>query len=202
MQSPVEILTATPDLLEEAATASLENHERQNSFLARGMRKLFGVCAYCVTTSGGGLLAGHLGCVVTPVITTLAPSGVPLLGVDPYNPLSMLGIGMAANAAVLGAWYKARGQCVSKPIRIATVAIAATSLLGTVMYKTPHMYDMGQAYKTLTQETPEGRAKVISMARAMGQTLDEYLESMCQSPNSPTAGMSAFQKIKAAFTPR
>jgi hypothetical protein len=202
MQTSVEVLTATPDLLEEAASASLANHTRQNTLFARSMRKLFGACAYCVTTGGSGFLAGHLGCVVTPIITTLTPAGVPLIGYDPYDPVTMLKIGFALNAAVLGAWYGLRGRHVAKPIRVATIAIATSSLLITTAIKTPHMYDMGQAYQTLTQDDPEKRAMVINNARLTGQSLDEYLMSICSSPNSPTAGMSAFDKIRAAFTPR
>lgn len=202
MQPVVEISTATPDLLDEAASASLENHARQNTFAARTMRKLFGVCAYCITTGGSGFLAGHLGCVVTPVVTTLAPSSTSWFGIDPYNPVTMLGIGFALNTAVLTAWYGLRGRHVAKPIRIATIAIATSSLLITTAIKTPHMVDMGMAYEALTQNDPEKRAMVIENARLMGLSLDEYLMTICSTPNSPSAGMSTFVKIKFAFTPR
>lgn len=222
MHPPVEISTATPDLLEAAADAGMQNHVRQNSLSARVIRKLFGACAYCVTTGGSGLLAGHLGCVITPALTLVAPSGTPWLSSDPYNPMAMLGIGFAVNAAILGmwydlreryidgkirrdpalnAWYEHEGKRTEKRIRVATVAVAVASLLGTTAYNTPHMYDMRMAYAQMTGNDPARRDLVIANARDMGQTLDEYLMIICSSPNGPTAGMSSWDKIKASFMP-
>jgi hypothetical protein len=182
----------------------LQNAMRRNAEITRPnglFSGLWGACAFCVTSSGAGILAGHIGCFVTPILVTLAPAGSTMLGVDPYDPVLMLKIAAGMNAAVLGAWYGLRGRHVSKPIQMATVGFALAGLVVTTAVKTPHMVDMQMAYNQLTQGDASRRADVIDNARVMGQSLDDYLMTICSSPSSPTAAMSSWQKIRLAFMP-
>lgn len=183
---------------------ALQSAMRRNADISRPAgwySSLWGACAFCVTSSGAGILAGHLGCVVTPLLVTLAPAGSSLLGADPYNPVLMLKIAAGVNAAVLATWYGLRGRHVSKPIQMATVGFALAGLVATTAIKTPHMVDMQLAYEQLTQGDANKRAEVIETANMMGQTLDDYLMTICSSPTSPTAQMSSWQKIRLAFMP-
>ncbi|MBX9849131.1 MAG: hypothetical protein K2X64_07540 [Rhodocyclaceae bacterium] len=183
---------------------TLQSAMRRNAELTRPTgwySSLWGACAFCVTSSGAGILAGHLGCVVTPLLVTLAPASSSMLGVDPYNPVLMLKIAAGVNAAVLAGWYGLRGRHVSRPIQMATVGFALAGLVATTAIKTPHMVDMQLAYEQLTQGDANKRAEVIETARMMGQSLDEHLMAYCSSPTSPTARVSSWQKIRLAFMP-
>jgi len=152
--------------------------------------KLWRGCAFCVTSGGSGLLAGHLGCVIAPLATTIAPEASLLLTSNPYDPVLMFKIGFVINTAVLGTWYAIRGRHVSRPIQIATVGIALGGLIVTTTLKTPHMVDMQAAYEQLTNGDEGRRAELIESARLMGETLDQRLMAICSTPTGPTAKMS------------
>lgn len=194
-------MTRTTDL----KLLALQKAMRRNAQIERPtgwVANLWGACAFCVTSSGAGVLAGHVGCVVTPILVTLAPAGSTMLGIDPYNPVLMLKIATGVNASVLGAWYALRGRYVSRPIQMATVGFALAGLVVTTAIKTPHMVDMQMAYEQLTQGDVNRRVEVIENARLMGQSLDDYLMAFCSTPSSPTARMTSSQKIMQAFWPR
>lgn len=199
-QQQIEVIQATPDLLNEAVDASLEAHQQRSKWSMRMSRALFQTCAFCVTSGGSGLLAGHLGCVIAPLATTIAPETALLLSPNPYDPVLMFKIGFVINTAVLGTWYAVRGRHVTRPIQMATVGIALGGLVVTTAVKTPHMVDMQAAYEQLTNGDEGRRAELIESARLMGQTLDQRLMAICGTPTGPTAKMTSWQKIRYAFT--
>ncbi len=198
-QSPEAAPDAAFDALRRMAKRNHAVIEKSNH--TSWLRAMLGTCGYCVGAGAGGLLAGHAGCLAAPALSTIIPEVAAFLSPDPYSPLLMLGLGAGIDALVLGGWYAVRGRFVSKPIKIATVAFAIASLGVTTAIQTPHMYDMQQAYASLTHNDPHKRVEVARNAQMIGQSLDEYVMAICNGPDSPTATMSAFDKIKAAFTP-
>jgi hypothetical protein len=72
------------------------------------LRAMFSKCAACGT--GGGLLAGHAGCIITPVVVaavgvTTATAGMSVIA---------LAFGAATTAGGLYAWHKLRGPKAGK----------------------------------------------------------------------------------------
>lgn len=76
----------------------------------KSLKAIFSRCAMCVGGAGGGLLAGHAGCIITPVV--LATAGV--TGLTAGMPLLALAFSAAATAGGLYAWHRLRGHQAGK----------------------------------------------------------------------------------------
>ena len=70
------------------------------------LRNVFKKCAMCAGSGAGGLLAGHAGCIITPLVIVAAGATTATAG------LSVLAVafGAAATAGGLYAWHKLRGH--------------------------------------------------------------------------------------------
>jgi len=97
--------------------------------LSRAMRRkpasswvqsLWGGCAFCV-----GSAAGHIGCLVAPLLSLSANGATAASG---HNPMLMIGSALAINSVTLGIWYRVRGRFVSKPIKLATIGFAIAGM--------------------------------------------------------------------------
>ncbi len=101
------------------------------------LRNVFKTCAMCVGGAGSGLIVGHLGCVVTPLV--LASSGATAMSGGSSSALA-LGAGATVTALGLAGWYKLRGTFASAAEKICVVGGSAT---GLVMAASLHMLGGG-----------------------------------------------------------
>lgn len=74
------------------------------------LRQMFAKCAACACGTGGGMLAGHAGCIITPVVIAAAGLTTATAGMS----VIALAFGAAATAGGLYAWHKLRGPKAGK----------------------------------------------------------------------------------------
>lgn len=158
--------------------------------------------AKCACSGGAGLLAGHMGCVITPL--ALAAMGV--TGVVATSPLVMVGAGAAITAASLGLWYGLRGRFAAALERRIVVgsAVAGFALMSAFNMAGGHDHSQHQSpghghhhgpHQT-NDEAPTVEAQiwfnrlskaerqtVRDAAAASGMGLGKYVNSLCLSPS-------------------
>ena len=149
--------------------------------------------AQCACSGGAGLLAGHMGCVITPL--ALAAMGV--TGVLATSPLVMVGAGAAITAASLGLWYGLRGRFAAALERRIVVgsAIAGFALMSAFNLASGHDHSHHHGHHQTHDEAPtiesqlwfnrlpqEERQKVRDAAAASGMGLGKYVNSLCVTP--------------------
>lgn len=161
--------------------------------------------AKCACSGGAGLLAGHMGCVITPI--ALAAMGV--TGVVATSPVVMVGAGAAITAASLGIWYRLRGRFAAALERRIVVgsAVAGFAVMSAFNMVAGHDHHHGHGHEhhqhhghhNNNDEAPtieaqmwfnrlskEDRQKVRDNAAAQGIGLGKYVNSLCApAPGSP-----------------
>lgn len=154
--------------------------------------------AKCACSGGAGLLAGHMGCVITPL--ALAAMGV--TGALATSPLVMVGAGAAITAASLGLWYGLRGRFAAALERRIVVgsAIAGFALMSAFNLASGHDHSQHQGHHhghhQAHDDVPtveaqiwfnrlpkEERQKVRDAAAASGMGLGKYVNSLCLPPS-------------------
>ncbi len=92
---------------------------------SRSLRSIFKKCALCAGSGAGGFLAGHAGCIVTPLVIAAAGATAATAGV------SALALAFSAAATVGGLflWRKLRGGHAGKLEKRIVVGSAVTGLL-------------------------------------------------------------------------
>jgi hypothetical protein len=99
---------------------------------ASWLRGFWESCAYCTTSAGTGVLAGHAGCFVTPVVTALAPWAEGVLSHLPVSPWWVLAGGLCVNALSAGVLFVTRDKRLSLGWRSAATALTTAGIVSTV----------------------------------------------------------------------
>ena len=164
--------------------------------LSRAMRRkpvsswvqsLWGGCAFCV-----GSAAGHVGCLVAPLITSTT-SGI--TAASGHSPMLMIGSALAINTVTLGTWYRLRGRFVSTPIKAATIGFALAGMIittGINLKSHEHIHNREQAEAWFKAQPPDAQKNIREIATAFHMSVDDYLTTfeIC-SPNRPNFTESA-----------
>jgi hypothetical protein len=152
--------------------------------------------AQCACSGGAGLLAGHMGCIITPL--ALAAMGV--TGVAATSPFVMIAAGAAITAASLGLWYGLRGRFAAALERriVVVSAVAGFALMSafnmTAAHKhgpgpgNSHNHDHTATRNWYNSQTPEAQERIKKSAHQLGLPLAEYINDICATPPAEMAG--------------
>ena len=92
----------------------------------------------CAGSGAGGLLAGHAGCIITPMVMAAAGATTLTAGM----PLLALAFSTAATAGGLYAWHRLRGHTASKwEKRIVIGSALAAVLLSSAFHLAGHRHN-------------------------------------------------------------
>jgi hypothetical protein len=178
--------------------ASGQTDKQPIDALSRAMRRkptsswvqsMWGGCAFCV-----GSAAGHIGCLIAPLLSLGANGATAASG---HDPMLMIGSALAINSVTLGVWYRVRGRFVSKPIKLATIGFAVAGMAittGINLKDHAHIHNREQAEAWFKAQSPDAQENVREIAKAFHMSVDDYLTTfeIC-SPTKPSN-----QKIKNA----
>jgi len=169
------------EILKARLAASRAGEKRPSNERKAWWHSLFYGCAACV---GGA--AGHVGCLVAPLITSTT-SGI--TAASGHSPMLMIGSALAINTVTLGAWYRLRGRFVSTPIKAATLGFALAGMVITTsvnMKDHAHMHSREQAEAWFKAQPPDAQKNVREIAKAFHMSVDDYLTTfeIC-SPTRP-----------------
>lgn len=86
---------------------------------------LFRKCAACAGSGAAGMLAGHMGCIITPLVLAATGATVATAGMS----VLALAFGAAATAGGLYAWHRLRGHTAGKWEKRITIGAAVGGLV-------------------------------------------------------------------------
>ncbi len=89
------------------------------------LKTIFKKCAMCAGSGAGGLLIGHAGCLVTPLVIVASGATATTAG----SSLAAMAFGAVATAGGLYAWHKLRGEKAEKAERRLVIGSALTGVL-------------------------------------------------------------------------
>lgn len=167
------------------------NHN-ENGACTDAAPSTFTSTAQCACSGGAGLLAGHLGCVITPV--ALAAIGV--TGVVAASPPVMIGAGAAITAASLGLWYGLRGRFAAARERriVGASAAAGFALMSVFNMAADHNHGPHAHRDWYNRQTPEVQEKIQHNARRLGVPLAQYINDICAP--APASKASSENRLK------
>jgi hypothetical protein len=186
-------------LIERAFAASAKASTESQTLKSRALRTLFGLCAYCAGAGSSGFVVGHITCLALPFVSIFTPQLGAMIGAEsPYDPKATLATASLCSLVLLGGWYAWRGRGSSAAHQVVIGVAVLSGLTLNLWVALPHQYDMNQAYLRLTQGNPELAQDYARIARANGQSFDDYLKTCIPSDISA----SRWERIKLIFSPR
>lgn len=142
-------------------------------------KNIFNKSAACACAGGSAFLAGHVGCIVTPLL--LATIGV----AGGWMPTAMVATGAVFSAAGLYGWYRLRGAFASaseKKLMVGGVA-AGLALSLTLHFNAAHeTANNAAAQEWIESLQPEQRVMFENAARGLDMSLEELAKTMCITP--------------------
>lgn len=146
----------------------------------------------CVCGTGGGFLASHIGCIVSPALAFMgAASGASVSLVSVAASTALTGIGMSI-------WYKTRGSVAGKLERNITIGGAcAGAFLAAGMHLTGllgHDHNMDEALGWYRAQPETMQAEIRQNARLTKMSLNDYVLQIC-GPSGELQENSNFRSV-------
>lgn len=98
------------DCTDGACALPVNNTKKTEAPKRHYLGGIFHKCAMCAGSGAGGLLLGHIGCIITPLVLAATGATVATAGMS----VVALAFGAAATAGGLYAWHRLRGHQASK----------------------------------------------------------------------------------------